>query len=68
LERFGDVQTAVRITDEWEAVNQQVDTIEIYHIYALQKLQAAQLQRALAVVDMRWHNMEAKIEEMPEDK
>jgi hypothetical protein len=50
-------------------VNQQVHVIEVNHSYALQKLQAAQLQRALAVIDMRWHNVESKIkEEMPEDK
>jgi hypothetical protein len=68
LDRFADVQTAARITNEWEAVNEQVCTTDFYHVYALQKLLAAQLQRALVVVDMRWHNVEAKIEEMPDYK
>jgi hypothetical protein len=70
FDRFGDVQTAARITNEWEAVNQQVHVIEAYHCYALQRLQqVAQLQRALAVIDMRWHNVESKVkDEMPEDK
>jgi hypothetical protein len=70
FDRLGDVQTAARITNEWEAVNQQVHVMETYHATALQRLQqAAQLQRALAVIDMRWHNVESKVkEEMPEDK
>lgn len=68
LDRFGDVQTAVRITIEWEAVNQQVHVMETYHIDSLQKLQAAQLKRALAVIDVQWHNVESKVKEMPEDK
>ena len=68
LDRFGDVETSARMTNEWEAVNQQIQMIEAHHIYALPKLQTAQLQRALAVVDMRWHNIQTKIEEMPENK
>jgi hypothetical protein len=68
LDRFGDVQAAARFTDEWEAVNQQMGMIETHHVYALQELQAAQLQRALAVIDIRWHNVQTKIEEMPVDK
>ena len=68
LDRFGDVQTAVRITDEWEAVNQQVHVMEAYHNHSLQKLQAAQLQRALAVVGMQWHNVQAKIDEAPKSR
>lgn len=69
LDRFGDVQTAVRFTNEWEAVNQQMDMIEAHHTEAFQTLQqAAQLQRALAVIDIRWHNVQTKIEEMPENK
>ena len=68
LDRFGDVQTAARITNEWEAVNQQIQMIETHHSCALPKLQTAQLQRALAVIDMRWYNVQTKIEEMPENK
>ena len=68
LDRFGDAQKAARITNEWEAVNQQIQVIEVHHPIALQKLQTAQLQRALAVVDMRWYNVQTKIEEMPDDK
>lgn len=69
LDRFGDVQTAVRIANEWEAVNQQVHVIEAYHKLALQRLQqAAQLQRALAVIDMRWYNVQTKIEENSKSK
>jgi hypothetical protein len=68
LDRFGDVQTAARITNEWEAVNQQMQMIEAHHPTALQKLQTAQLQRALAVFDMRWYNVQTKIKEMPDNK
>ena len=68
LDRFGDVQTAARFTNEWEAVNQQMDMIEVHHIHAFQLLQAAQLQRAFEVVDIRWHDVKAKIEEMPDYK
>lgn len=56
------------MTDEWEAVNQQMQMVEAHHTFALQKLHTAQLQRALAVVEMRWHNVQTKIEEMPENK
>jgi hypothetical protein len=45
-----------------------MEMIEAHHPIALQKLQTAQLQRALAVVDMRWYNIQTKIEEMPEEK
>ena len=68
LDRFGDVQTAVRFTNEWEAINQQIVALESYHVCALQWVQAAQLQRALVVIDMRWHNVESKVRELPEDK
>jgi hypothetical protein len=68
LDRYGDVQTAVRFTSEWEAVNQQMVMLELSLTMALPQLQAAQLQRAFAVVDVRWHNVEAKVEEMPDCK
>jgi hypothetical protein len=37
-------------------------------IDALPNLQAAQLQRALAVVGMQWHNVQAKIDEAPKSR
>jgi hypothetical protein len=45
-----------------------MEMMEAHHPIALQKLQAAQLQRALAVIDMRWYNVQTKIEEMSENK
>ena len=72
FDRFGDVQTGARFTSEWEAVQQQIKTVTSkpfpYLSWGCNRLEAAPLRRMIALMDMQWRNVKAKIEELPENK